>query len=296
MKPIRRLYHRAKGKARRALFRFASPEITLALRQLEQRAARAPSPAPFPTRTIIVAQRPPDAPILVLAPHPDDEVIGPGGALAQALERGDKVTVVYLTDGRGPGVGSLELAKTRRREAEALAAAFPFRQVFWDVPDNHLTDDAETMQALSRLIDEVRPRSIFAPSFFDHQFDHFAANILLAGALPDRHADLTVFGYEVWDNIPFPNFLLDISGHFETKAAMLRHYAVPNRVTDFVQFCRHRNAVHYLLYIDSVRRDPEGYAEAYYRLDADSYCALLADYRTILEEARSPLLSHLSGS
>ncbi len=37
--------------------------------------------------------------VLVLAPHPDDEVLGPGGAIAQFLDQGHQVLVVYLTNG-----------------------------------------------------------------------------------------------------------------------------------------------------------------------------------------------------
>lgn len=291
---FRGLYHRTKGKVRRALFRYASPEFATALRQLEQRAARTPNPSPFPTRSLTLAQKPPAAPVLILAPHPDDEIIGPGGTLAQLLERGASVTVVYLTDGRGPGDGSLQLAETRRREAETLAGQFPFQQVFWDVRDNHLTNDPASVRSLARLIEDLQPRSIFVPSFFDHQFDHFAANALLADALAGQNPDTTVYGYEVWDNLPFPNYLVDISRQFETKAEMLRFYAVPNQVTDFVQLCRCRNAVHYILYISSVRRNPDGYAEAYYRLDAGSYRALFAEYLDLLKTTDSPLLGHLT--
>jgi len=37
--------------------------------------------------------------ILVLAPHPDDEILGLGGIILQTLQQGGKVHLVYLTDG-----------------------------------------------------------------------------------------------------------------------------------------------------------------------------------------------------
>src|SRR5277367_2511320 len=39
-------------------------------------------------------------PVLVLAPHMDDEVIGCGGTLHRHVQAGAHVTVIYLTDGR----------------------------------------------------------------------------------------------------------------------------------------------------------------------------------------------------
>lgn len=40
--------------------------------------------------------------ILVLAPHPDDEVIGAGGALLLASKAGVRIDVLYLMDGAAP--------------------------------------------------------------------------------------------------------------------------------------------------------------------------------------------------
>ncbi|MBD3855728.1 MAG: PIG-L family deacetylase, partial [Acidobacteria bacterium] len=56
------------------------------------------------------------SPVLVLAPHPDDEVFGCGGAIVQLLGAGAEVRSVVLTDGGAQGD-----ANTRR--AEALEAS-----------------------------------------------------------------------------------------------------------------------------------------------------------------------------
>ena len=37
--------------------------------------------------------------ILVVAPHPDDEVIGCGGIIAKKVANGDRVTVAIMTEG-----------------------------------------------------------------------------------------------------------------------------------------------------------------------------------------------------
>jgi LmbE family N-acetylglucosaminyl deacetylase len=51
---------------------------------------------PYQTSKLPQAQR-----VLVLAPHPDDEIFGCGGALALYVQLGAQVDVVVVTDGTG---------------------------------------------------------------------------------------------------------------------------------------------------------------------------------------------------
>src|SRR5258708_33475374 len=61
--------------------------------------------------------------VLVIAPHPDDESIGCGGALRLHAVRGDRVVAVFLTSGE-LGLKHLPQEKARQiREREARAAA-----------------------------------------------------------------------------------------------------------------------------------------------------------------------------
>jgi LmbE family N-acetylglucosaminyl deacetylase len=77
--------------------------------------------------------------ILVVAPHPDDDIITSAGVVFDAIRRGEQVTVVYATNGDfdGPGVGAL-------RQNEAVAAQTQFlgtiesELVFLGYPDGSL--------------------------------------------------------------------------------------------------------------------------------------------------------------
>ena len=113
------------------------------------RAARPPAPPP-PVLDVPEATR-----LLVIAPHPDDEVLGAGGLMQRVHATGGAVRVVYLTDGEGYPEGVrqedhvqtptpkdyLGYGKQRRREARAalvrlgLADAF---QTFLGFPDSGL--------------------------------------------------------------------------------------------------------------------------------------------------------------
>lgn len=95
--------------------------------------------------------------LLVFAPHPDDEVLGCGGILLQALARGERVKIVLFTNGDGfPASASLitgkpadrlaaddflELARYRQAQSQAALAALggrPGDLVFLGYPDSGL--------------------------------------------------------------------------------------------------------------------------------------------------------------
>src|SRR5262249_21043885 len=85
--------------------------------------------------------------VVIIAPHPDDEAIGCGGAICLHRKRGDPVHVVFLTSGeRGtPGV-SQETARSVR-EAEAREAGKVLvldGMVFLRLPDLALWEQTES--------------------------------------------------------------------------------------------------------------------------------------------------------
>ncbi len=273
---------------RRVALRYAPPEVMVLLRRFEARNGA------FPQKNVQVESSVPAESVLVLSPHPDDEAIGLGGVLSKHLAQGDECTVLYMTNGRGLGSTNDDLPNIRKKEAESVAREFGFEQIFWDVEDMALTNDDKTVSSLRKILDKLKPSSVYLPSFFDHHFDHFAANQILVDALgKSSHGDITVYGYEVWDNMPFPNLIVDISRNFEQKAAMLRLYVEPMQATDFIELCRCRNALHYTLNIDSRILKSRGYAEAFYRFDAKSYCAAFMAAMQAMQDSRSMLPAHV---
>src|SRR5258705_520985 len=71
--------------------------------------------------------------VLVIAPHPDDE-LGCGGTLLLHARAGDEVHVAYVTDGRGSGVGGLtpdEMARRRKEEAAAVTPVLRLAGMRW---------------------------------------------------------------------------------------------------------------------------------------------------------------------
>lgn len=283
----------ARGALLRAVHRIAPTEAEAAVRFLG-----APSLAAFPKRNVSVVAAVPRGRVLILAPHPDDEAIGMGGTLCMHVANGSRVTVLYLTDGGGLEEPREPLIARRRAEARALGAALGLQQVFWDSPDTRLANDPPTVARLATLLGELEPEHIYAPSIFDHHYDHFATNQILVEALAAcPRLRPPVSGYEVWDNVPFANYVVDISASAGAKEAALGHYATPLSYTDFRQLCRNRNSVHYTLHVDSrIERAGRGFAEAFLRYDAELYGELFRAWVDLLRREQSPLAGHLHPS
>lgn len=282
-----------KNAARKFALKHAPPEIVVLLKSSLAN-YRSIGGKPFPHKNVYVTETVPGGTVLFLSPHPDDEAIGMGGAMSMHLENQAQVTVLYMTDGRGASAENGELIDIRRKEAESLGEKYNINQIFWTHKDTCLTNSSDTVAAMIELLEELQPTLVYLPTFFDHHFDHFAANQILVDALKRLSpAEMTIAGYEVWDSTPFPNYIVDISSHFEKKAEILSHYATPLKATDFTKLCRYRNSVHYTLYIDSVRSAVEGYAEAFSRFDSATYQMLYDQYLNLLQEHGSLLPSHV---
>lgn len=233
--------------------------------------------------------------VLVLAPHPDDEIIGPGGTLIRYLDNGSRVIVVYLTDGGGPRATESErqsLVRARRQEAAAVGRRLGFEQIFWEHLDTRLDPEAAAPE-LVHLLDDFEPDTVYLPSYFEHHFDHYAANALLDRALAVTDARPWICGYEVWDNLPCANRAVDISSELDRKLEAMTLYATPMRYTDFAQLIRHRAALHFLLQVDSRRQAAEGSAEAFLRLAAEDYRVRFRRWDDLLRDSASPLIAHL---
>jgi LmbE family N-acetylglucosaminyl deacetylase len=241
----------------------------------------------------VILETPPEGPVLIIAAHPDDEAIGMGGTLSKYLDNQSKVTVLYMTDGRHEA--SMELSKTemidaRRKEAESLGDKYGINQIFWNIEDTCLTNNDETIIAMIKVLEDTQPAVIYLPSFFDHHYDHFTTNQILVDSFQKFPATrITINQYEVWSQIPFPNYIIDISSCFEKKKKILSHYIVPLQNNDYIKLCEYRNALQYTLYIDT---NIDGYAESFHSLDLETYQEMYNDYLQALLQYGSNVPSH----
>jgi LmbE family N-acetylglucosaminyl deacetylase len=185
-----------------------------------------------------------DARVLVLAPHPDDELIGCGGTLCRLLSAGAKVSILQATD--GCKLESLrDLPEARRKtvrleEARRVASALGAGLVLWRQEDERLRCSRETIAELARLVDGLRPTHVFTPFLGDKHPDHRTLSCILGGALAIARPQPPVLQYEVWGLVR-ANLYCDITDQAETLESLLFLYERAMQVENFVQFCERRN-------------------------------------------------------
>jgi LmbE family N-acetylglucosaminyl deacetylase len=146
--------------------------------------------------------------LFVIAPHPDDDVLGCGSLIARVADR-LPVTVIYVTDGAASHHGSPSypperLRAVRREEARrGLHALHPgARAVFLDWPDGCVPRSGD--RDASRLLDVLSAEipgdcdvAVAMPWRRDHHADHVAVATLVEAVLRERPRAARI-EYTVW--------------------------------------------------------------------------------------------------
>ncbi len=165
--------------------------------------------------------------VLVLAPHPDDDIIGCGGTLSLYHERGAEITSVYMTDGRkgNERYGEEELVAIRKDEAARAAQVIGVDNlVFLDNRDNELSATESTVSALLEVIKDFAPEAVFLPFLLDEHPDHMATNRIFLSAIK-RLPEFRCYAYGVWTPLPSFNVVVDVTESQGIKDKALREHA-----------------------------------------------------------------------
>lgn len=181
--------------------------------------------------------------ILILAAHPDDEVLGCGGTIAKYLSQGHFIHVAFLADGissRGGDKDQLVQELSLRRDAarNALNILGVESISFGDFPDNHMDKIAtiDVAKQVELLIAQHKPDTVFTHHFGDVNVDHrkvYEATVVACRPQPN-HCVKSILCYEVASSTEWqlastgtnfsPNFFVDISSFLEKKMLSLSQY------------------------------------------------------------------------
>lgn len=184
--------------------------------------------------------------VLVIAAHPDDEVLGCGGTMARHADNGDEVHVVILVE----GVTSRDQKRDRQNREKDLSklgeAAHKANDILGttsltlhDFPDNRL--DTVSLLDITKVVEDyiesIQPTIIYTQHGGDLNIDHRRVHEAVVTACrpkPTNHSVQTLLSFEVassteWQTpgtapIFAPNWYVDIDNSLERKIKALEAY------------------------------------------------------------------------
>ena len=220
--------------------------------------------------------------LLVIAAHPDDEVLGCGATVRRLVDAGWTAHVVWMTggvDGRyasgedGPEVAAarVDLLAERDRAADVLGFSSRFQFGF---PDNRMdtVSRMDLSRAIRGVVEDVRPDLIFTPHPGDYNWDHtltFEAALMACRRNPGDFAPTEIRSFEVlsssergWrqgDKMFRPTLYVDARRTIDAKKQALCCYASEYRPYP------HPRSIEALEYLARQRGNEVGleYAEAF---------------------------------
>lgn len=182
--------------------------------------------------------------VLVVAAHPDDEVLGCGGTISKLSRKGAKVHVAFLADGvssrapEKPNARELAARRNAARTACRVLGAQP--PTFFDFPDNRL--DTVPLLTLAKAVESLTsahaPEAVFTHAARDLNIDHEMVHRAVATACrpQGKHPVKTLLCFEVPSSTEWqppgsapafePNWFEDIS---QTLALKMRAMAAYSR-------------------------------------------------------------------
>lgn len=166
--------------------------------------------------------------ILIIAPHPDDEVLGCGGTIAKYVAKSDEISVCYVTKPYTPDwsedyikLKEIEISKSNSILGISKRFNLDFPAVKLDtIPQKDIND------SLYEIISKLSPDYVFIPHHGDINKDHgIVHDAALVALRPVVNSCQCILIYETlseteWGTYPqsfHPQYYVDISDTLETK-------------------------------------------------------------------------------
>ena len=174
--------------------------------------------------------------VLIMAPHPDDEVLGCGGTIAKRAALGHKVYVCVVTKGGEPLFHAKDVAKVRAECREADRFLGVKETLFLDYPAVRLEEVPryQLNDGILKVIQTVKPDEVYLPHRGDMQLDHkMIVDAAMVALRPKyEHAVQRIYAYETlsetgWDipnagNEFIPTVYEDITETLERKLSAMQ--------------------------------------------------------------------------
>jgi len=173
--------------------------------------------------------------VLAIGAHPDDVELGIGGLVHKLTGRGYAVAILDLTRGELSTRGTVEEREQEARQAAAILGVCARENA--GLPDGAVANTTEYQRRVIPHLRALRPKLLLAPMHGDRHPDHSVAHTLVrdadyfaglgkieTGHEPHRTPHVYYYHPYFEDGDP-PQFVLDITEHFEAKLDALKAHA-----------------------------------------------------------------------
>lgn len=114
--------------------------------------------------------------VLVIAAHPDDEVLGVGGTMVKHVSSGDNVYVYIVTDGSSTQYeGNSKILEKKKEEAKKANFKLGVKEIiFGNLPDMKLDTipHVQINKEISKVIEKIKPQIVYTHHYGDLNKDH----------------------------------------------------------------------------------------------------------------------------
>src|SRR5690348_9792528 len=149
-------------------------------RQMLARSGTSAFAGALPVGSLVETQPARPLKVVVTGAHPDDPESGCGGTIARYADRGDIVTILYLTRGESgiPGKTHQQAGEIRTAEAEKACAILKAKPLFARQFDGEVQVNAQQYSEFRKLIEADNPDVLFTHWPVDTHPDHRACSLL----------------------------------------------------------------------------------------------------------------------
>lgn len=182
--------------------------------------------------------------ILVVAAHPDDEILGVGGTIARKVSEGQKAYALILGEGQTSRWDSRNLAdssviETLHQATLEAAEIIGYSQIFFEnLPDNRFDsiDFLDVVKKVEHYIRLIQPDSIYTHHGGDLNIDHrITCEAVLTATRPVKNCAVgEIYEFETLSSTEwnfgkkeisfYPNAFVDINDYFELKCNAIKKY------------------------------------------------------------------------
>ncbi|MEY4274715.1 MAG: hypothetical protein RL638_1663 [Bacteroidota bacterium] len=170
--------------------------------------------------------------ILVMAAHPDDAELAVAGTIVDAIANGKKVGIVDFTRGELGTRGTPEIRLAESAAASQVLGIHARENL--ELADGFFQNDRESQLKLIEVIRKYQPDVVLANALEDRHPDHGKGAALAIDACFLSGLRKIETGLPAWrpkhvyhyiqDRYLEPDFVIDISAHWEKKEAAIRAF------------------------------------------------------------------------